>query len=644
MPANVTSLPRASGRREWLLRLSLLVLSFLVLTYYALNHGSYSLLDRQQMAVFVWVGIGVAAICGVLPAVKPPRVLLIPLVAVLAFAAWTLLSLTWTESAERTFAEFARIVGYVGVLILVWIGIGRSTWRLVAAGLLTAGVLVCFLTMLSRFWPAMFPSDTVAENLKTTRINYPFGYWNAVGCWSAMTITLCLAYAGHARSAVVRGLALAAVPMCSVGLYLALSRAGIGGAILGSIVVIAMAEWRWLTFIQTALAALGSLIVAFVVHGHTEIVKGTGSEGAWSIAAVLLLVSGVLGLIAWSGGRAGLGERMRMGTERGRPLGVATAITAAIAFVAVLFAFGGRAYDQFTGKDVVVIANTPDARLAQLNGNRHNLWDSGWDAFTANPVVGIGPGTFEFWWSRSGANAEFVRDVHNIFLEALAETGLVGFALLLVFLFGLIWAAWRARAGLSGVRDGSRGIQAGLVAVFVVFVAQAALDWMWESTAIAVFALAAIGVAGASSSPRRNAGSSASKSVGILLAALLAVIIMLPGLSNQRQIDKSQAAFRAKDYKQSLTAADQAIKAESWSATAYGQRALALMAMGDLKQAQTAIDLAEAKEPTNWRWPLISLQIAIQEGDAERAVAARRRVIELRRYSRVLGQMSPAIR
>ncbi|MGH2958895.1 MAG: O-antigen ligase family protein, partial [Solirubrobacterales bacterium] len=321
--------------------------------------------------------------------------------------------------------------------------------------------------------------------MKTTRINYPFGYWNAVGCWSAMTITLCLAYAGHARSGVVRGLALAAVPMCSIGLYLALSRAGLGGAILGAIVVVALAEWRWLTFIQTGLAAAGSFVVVLAVRQHPEIVKATGTDGAWSIVTVLLVVSLALGLFAWLGGRARLGERLRLDESVGRGLGAAVAVVAVLAGVVLAFAFGGRAYDQFTGRDAILAPTNSEARLAQLNGNRHNVWDSAWDGFTANPVVGIGPGSFEFWWSRTGANSEFVRDAHNIFLEALAETGIVGLLILVAFLSGLLLAAWRARAGLSGERDGALGIQSGLIAVFAVFVAQAAVDWMWESTAIA---------------------------------------------------------------------------------------------------------------------------------------------------------------
>jgi hypothetical protein len=624
----------------------LLAVSFLVVTYYALHQGSYSLIDRQQIAVFVWVAIGLAAICGVLPAVKPPRVLLIPLIAILAYAAWTLLSLTWTESAERTFAEFARIVGYLGVLVLVWIGIGRTTWRLIAAGLISAGVLVCFLTLLSRLWPAMFPSDTVAINLKTTRINYPFGYWNAVGCWSAMTVTLCLAYAGHARSAIVRGLALAAVPICAAGLYLAVSRAGFGGAAVGVLALVVLSRNRWLTFIQAVLAAIASGALMVVINRHQEIALGKGTEGAWSVAAMAAIAAFALFLVAFLGRRSELGAKLRMKPERGRPLAIAAIGFVVVALIAAVAISGGKAYDEFSGKTAGVDpASTSTDRLAQLNGNRHNLWDSAYRAFKSEPVHGIGPGTFEFWWSRDGVNGEFVRDVHNIYLEALAETGIVGLLLLLTFFVGLLWAALAARRYLTESDREGVGIHAGLTAVFAVFIVQAAADWMWESTAITVFALGAIAVASsASSGPRERRQGDATKSVGILVASALAVIVMLPGLSNQRQIAKSQAAFRAGDKQLSLAAADDAISAESWSATAYSQRALALEAAGNLAAARDAIERAEELEPYNWRWPIVASQIYVKLGDADAATKAFARARELRQFSPIFGKESPQIR
>lgn len=571
---------------------------------------------------------------GVLPAVKPPRVLLFPLVALLALAVLMLVSLAWTESAERTVAEFARVLGYLGMLVLIWIGVGRTTWRLVAGGLLAAGVLVSVLVVLSRIWPAMFPSDTVALNLKTTRINYPFGYWNAVGCWCAMTATLCLSYAVHARSALVRGLSLAAIPVCATALYLALSRAGFGGVLLGGLTAIVLAEYRWLAFIEAGFAGVASAAVILVLRGQSDLVNASGTNGAWTLVLALVVAGVALAAFAALAGRSGLGERTRMSPDTGRRLGTAAGIVALVLALAAIVAFGGRAYDEFTETEFASSARNTDARLAQLNGNRHNLWASAWDAFAAHPLTGTGPGTFEFWWSRNGANAEFVRDVHSIYLEALAELG-VGGLLLLTFFAGLTWSAWIARLQIRGP---AVGIQGGLVAVFVGFTFQAGVDWMWESTAVTIFALATIAVAGAAASERRPERLSATTSIGLVLVSALAAITMFAGLANQRQIEKSQTAFRAGDFPSALEHADDAIEAERWSAPAYAQRALALEKMGELEAASAAIATAAAKEPYNWRWPLVEARIYVRLGEPEMATAAFRRARALRPHLHLFGQ------
>lgn len=577
---------------------------------------------------------------GLLPAVRPPKVVWIPLLALIAMAAWILLSLGWTESAERTFAEFGRIIGYLGILVLIWIGVGRRSWRLVAAGLLTAGVLVCFLTMMSRLWPSLFPSDSVAENLKTTRINYPFGYWNAVGCWSAMTITLCLAYAGHARSAVVRALALAAVPMCSVGLYLALSRAGTSGAVIGAFAVILLAKNRWLTLIQSAVAALASIAVILALRQHQELVVGSGVEGVGPVLTAVIVAALICGIAAAVAHRFELGERLRMPQRTGRPLLVAALVLGLVIAAVAAAAYGGEAWNEFSGKTLSAAQSPSDVRLGQLSGNRHNVWKSGWEAFKDNPVHGIGPGTFEFWWTRNGTNSEFVRDVHSIYLESLAETGIVGFLLLMIFLGSLLFAAsatWK-----NTVSDSARGIQGGLVAVFIVFLFQAGVDWMWESTAVTVFALTAVAVSISASASERRGANAASAGVGLMLAAVIAILILLPGMSTERQVEKSQAAFRGGDYSASITAANNALKAQSWSASAYGQRALAQQAAGNLDAAASDIAVAEAKEPFNWRWPLIGSKIAVDQGDPNRAVAQLRRARQLGRHLRIFGGSTAA--
>jgi tetratricopeptide (TPR) repeat protein len=641
---SVVRLPIPAKRSSRYARLLLLAISCLSLTYYALRHGAYSLVDRQQLALLLWAAIGIAAVCGLLPAVRPQRILLMPLLALLALATWALLSLFWTESAERTFNEFARIVGYLGVLVLIWAGVGRRSWRLVSAGLLSAGVLVSCLIVASRLWPGAFPTDTVAINFHTTRINYPFGYWNAVGCWSAMTIALCLAYAADARSGLVRALSLAAVPVSAVALYLALSRAGIGGAAIGATVVVLLARWRWLALIQAVFAAGAGLLAIKVVRGTPAIADATGSQGAGRVIAMLFGLGLLLGAVAWAGARFELGPRLRLREPLGRRLGIAAAALAVFLAIAAAALFGGRAWDQFVGKNAVVVSQDPSARLGQLSGNRHNIWSSAGDAFAAHPVGGTGPGTFEFWWSRKGVNSEFVRDAHNIYLEALAETGAVGLLLLLTFFVGLLLAAWLARCRLLENDSAGIGVHAGLIAVFAVFLFQAGVDWMWESTAVAVFALAAVALAGASAGKPREEPLGATRPLVLAVISLLAVIVMLSGLANARQIEQSQVQFRAGDAHAALAHADDAINAQRWSATAWSQRALSLDELGRPRAALAAIREAERIEPFNWRWPLVESRLQVALGEPSGAAAALRRAERLRPFLAIFGRRSPELR
>src|SRR2546421_1353572 len=100
--------------------------------YYALRGGSYDIVVRQEEALAVWWVLGLGYLFGLLPRTRPPRALLVPVAALFLFAVWTAFSLIWTESSERTFAELARVLHYVGVLLLVLALVDRRTWRAAA--------------------------------------------------------------------------------------------------------------------------------------------------------------------------------------------------------------------------------------------------------------------------------------------------------------------------------------------------------------------------------------------------------------------------------------------------------------------------------------------------------------------------------
>src|SRR5256885_8037685 len=91
-----------------------------LVVYYALRGGSYDIVVRQQEALAVWWVLGLGFAFGLLPRARPPRGVLVPLATIALLVLWTAISLGWTRSDERTFAELARLIHYAGLLLLVW--------------------------------------------------------------------------------------------------------------------------------------------------------------------------------------------------------------------------------------------------------------------------------------------------------------------------------------------------------------------------------------------------------------------------------------------------------------------------------------------------------------------------------------------
>ena len=118
----------------------------------------------------------------------------------------TAASLTWSASSERTTLEVARVVDYLGLVVLLGTVLDARTWRPAAAGLGFGALLVSALALGSRLIPAAFPADTVAGALHFDRLSYPLGYWNAVAAWGAMSATFGLAWSAHDKSRASRAL------------------------------------------------------------------------------------------------------------------------------------------------------------------------------------------------------------------------------------------------------------------------------------------------------------------------------------------------------------------------------------------------------------------------------------------------------
>jgi O-antigen ligase len=120
-------------------------------------------------------------------------------------------------------------------------------------------------------------------------------------------------------------------------------------------------------------------------------------------------------------------------------------------------------------------------RLETLQSNRYAYWKVALRAFGQQPLHGVGAGGWSVYWLRWRTVNEFAQDAHSLPLQVLAELGVVGLALLAVFLAGV------ARAAARGRRLTPLAI--GPIAGFVAYIAHAPLDWDWQMPAVTMTAM-----------------------------------------------------------------------------------------------------------------------------------------------------------
>jgi hypothetical protein len=604
--------------------------------FYALRGGTYDLVLRQEAGVAIWWTIALGFAIGVLPRARPARLLAVPLAGFATLVLWTALAHGWTESDERTTAELARTVHHAGVLLLALCLLGPRTWSAAIGGALTGMGIVCALAVASRLYPGSFPADAVRENFPTNRLNYPLNYWNAVSAWAAVTVALALPVSAHARSHAARALALAVVPVAVVMAYLTYSRGGVLGISLAVVAALVLGRHRLTTLVHLLPAAGASGVAIAAVRGEEAIAEATGGAGGGRIAVVLILGCAVCAAFAAVTRIGRIDERLRVPRRMGRSVLAVGAAVAAIAGVVLLPGVIDSGWDEFRNQSVGTVDSAdPAARLTNLNGARYVQFDAALGAFESQPVHGIGPGTYEFWWNREGDEAPFIRDAHSLYLETLAELGIVGGLALLVLLAGALALIVLA---LRHLPDGSeRGLWAACLGGLLVSLLHASFEWIWEATANAVVLLLLAGAGAAALHGAHRGPPAVPWRVAGVVVAISAVLVQLPALVSTSKLRESQAAVLRGDEQAAAAAAADALETQPWAASPYVQRALLAERAGRFDLALDDVRRAEERERTNWRHPLLRARILAEQGKPREALKAFRAAAELRPRSNRFG-------
>lgn len=653
--AGALALPRRLAARVDPSAVAAWALAFAVVTYLGLSNGGYDTVVRSQVGVAVWWIVLLGALAGILPGrIGKAGWVAIGLLA--GFALWTGLAATWSESAERSTIELGRVATYLGVLVLALALQGRAGARYTINGLASAIGLVTVLAVLSRLHPQWFPVNDHVAFLgagSARKLSYPLNYWNALAAFAAIGVPVLLGVALGARTLAGQACAAAVLPLSALCIYLTISRGGALALIVGIVVFVVFVPRRLHALGTLAVSGLGSAILLVAASRRDALQDGVanataihqGTQMVW----LALIVGGGVALLHVAMGLAARHTQRPAWLSPGRRATALGALTLVVVVCIVGAAAGapGRIEDrwqEFKAPAGQVRAASQDnvfSRLQGANGNsRYQFWQSALDANETRPWTGIGPGTFEFWWSRHGTSSAFIRDAHTLYFETLAETGIIGFVLLIGLLVLLLGAAVvRSLRAPPGLRVWIAAAVGGLAA----FMTSAAFEWVWEMAAIAtaVMLLAAVILAGGEETetvddlaepPRRVR---ARVAVALLAAAALgAVAIPMAGAVATRD---SRTAAGDGRLVAALEDSRTAERVQPYAATAHLQRALVLEAAGDLGSAGVAARAATADEPTNWRTWLVLARIEARRGEAGAAVGALRTARRLNPRSPLLA-------
>ena len=401
--------------------------------------------------------------------------------ALLGLAAWSGASVAWSVAPDRSWDELNRGLVYVAFAVVgVAAGsLGPRSLRRVAVALTAALGAAVLWALAGKAIPALFP-----DGGRAARLRDPIGYWNALAlaAGALVVLGLWLASRATARSARTAGVVLAYAGV--VAALLAVSRAGLLAALAG--------VGLWLAFegqrVERALLALAALVpgAALSAWAFTRpalVEDGAAradrvSDGAWF--GLLLLVGGVLAaLVADRISRLELDPERRRRTARALAAGAAVAVVLAGVVVALVG-------DPSSGESAQSPVRLGDASL----NNRVGWWGEAVKLFADRPLLGTGAGSFEIAHRRVQDAYVPAAQPHDVPLQFLAGTGLLG---LLLFAAVVAAAALAAHSALRRLEGAERAAAAALTTVLAVYGIHALVDYSWDFLSVTAPVLVAAG-------------------------------------------------------------------------------------------------------------------------------------------------------
>jgi len=448
-----------------------------VLAFFA---GGY--FDRS----FLWAGIAAWALVVVaaLVTARPlprSRIAWLAVGGLAGLTAWTALSITWSPLRGAAFDDTQRLLLYLGTLIAgVALLRGRPAARAVEPALALGVLVVVGYGLSERLFPGLLRFDR--SFTAAGRLEQPLTYWNAMGALAAIGLLLCARISGDVtRDIRLRAAAAAAAVPVTVGLYLTFSRGALVALACGLCVLVAAAPAR--SQLRAVALVVATCAVPVLVSDRLRGVRtmfgalGDREREGLVMIAVLVVFMAIAGLLAaWTARMEARGELRDALHGALRPIAIGGAVICAVFPVALVLAQGETKGPLGEGNPA---RGATVNRLGSLDSNRYDFWRVAIKEARDHPLDGLGAGGFRAAWLQKRTINYNVVDVHSDYLETLTELGIVGLALMLAFVCGVIAAAVRALRRHPSLAPGA-------AAGVAVWLAHSAFDWDWELPALSL--------------------------------------------------------------------------------------------------------------------------------------------------------------
>jgi cytochrome c-type biogenesis protein CcmH/NrfG len=516
-----------------------------------------------------------------------------------ALTGWTALSWLWTSSGTQTALEIERTLVYLLAAVAVTAIARSAAYRGLLWGAWAGSTAACLYALATRLFPERLG---VTDSIAGYRLFAPIGYWNGLGLLAAVAVLLALGLATDGRHLPARAAPAASLPLLAPTLYFTFSR-GAWIALAGGLLAAAALSHRRTTLASSFLVLALPVAAAVWLAYRAKPLRQTDASLAQAVQSGHALAWQLLAVAAASAGLAlayGILAR-RLRVPPGFRLGFGALLGAAfIGGCALLVVhYGGpgglvrHARNSIDSSGPAQQGSDLSSRLFSLSSNgRLRQWHVALDEWHAHPLLGGGAGTYAQYWAAAGPNQGQLLDVHNLYLETLAELGPVGLAILAAVLLAPLAAAVRAR------RRTLVPIAAG---AYVAWLVHVTYDWDWELPGVTIAALVCAGAILAAARSQGTAWRQAPVRWGLLAVVVISGALALFGLLGNRALTQSGNALRDGNFQAAVSAAENARQWAPWSSQPWAQLAAIRMIQGDRRAELAAYRQAVTKDPSNWQ-------------------------------------------